>query len=46
MAGLGPGAAADVIVSGDKHFVKLELDPPRIVTARGFLDEYGAAADA
>jgi putative PIN family toxin of toxin-antitoxin system len=39
-------AAADVIVSGDKHFLKLELDQPRIVTARGFLDEYGAAADA
>jgi len=39
-------AAVDVIVSGDKHFLKLELDEPRIVTARGFLHEYGAAADA
>jgi uncharacterized protein len=39
-------AAADLIVSGDKHFLKLELDQPRIVTARGFLDEYGATADA
>ena len=38
--------AVDVIVSGDKHFLKLELDQPRIVTARGFLGEYGAAADA
>ena len=34
-------ATADVIVSGDKHFLKLELDRPQILTARGFLDTYG-----
>lgn len=33
-------AAVDVIVSGDKHFLSLDLDRPQILTARGFLDTY------
>lgn len=33
-------AAVDVIVTGDKHFLSLVLDHPRILTARGFLDAY------
>ena len=40
-AAIAAAAAADVIVSGDKHFLKLELDQPQILTARGFLDTYG-----
>lgn len=31
-------AAVDVIVSGDKHFLSLDLDRPQILTARSFLD--------
>ncbi len=31
-------AAVDVIISGDKHFLSLSLDQPRVLTARGFLD--------
>jgi|SRR5680860_95647 len=34
-------AAAEVIVSGDKHLLSLDLDRPQILTARGFLDTYG-----
>lgn len=34
-------AAVDVIVTGDKHFLSLELDQPLILTARGFLDAFG-----
>ena len=33
-------AAVDVIVSGDKHFLSLDLDRPQILTARSFLDTY------
>lgn len=33
-------AAVDVIVTGDKHFLSLGLDQPRILTARDFLDLY------
>lgn len=33
-------AAVDVIVTGDKHFLQLTLAPPRIVTAREFLNEF------
>ncbi|HZK35615.1 MAG TPA: PIN domain-containing protein [Aeromicrobium sp.] len=33
-------AAVDVIVSGDKHFLSLDLDRPQILTARGFLETY------
>jgi predicted nucleic acid-binding protein len=33
-------AGVDVLVSGDKHFLSLALDRPRILTARGFLDGY------
>lgn len=32
-------AGVDVIVTGDKHFLSLSIDQPRILTARGFLDE-------
>jgi uncharacterized protein len=34
-------SAVDVIVTGDKHFLSLGLETPRILTARGFLDTYG-----
>lgn len=34
-------SAVDVIVTGDKHFLSLNLDHPQILTARGFLDTYG-----
>ncbi len=37
-------AAVDVIVTGDKHFLSLGFDRPRVLTARQFLDAYGAAA--
>lgn len=33
-------AAVDVIVTGDKLFLSLGLDQPRILTARSFLDAY------
>jgi uncharacterized protein len=33
-------AAVDVIVTGDKQFLSLGLDQPRILTARNFLDAY------
>jgi predicted nucleic acid-binding protein len=33
-------AAVDVIVTGDKQFLSLGLQEPRILTARGFLDSY------
>jgi putative PIN family toxin of toxin-antitoxin system len=32
--------AVDVIVTGDKHFLSLGLERPRILTAREFLDAY------
>ena len=35
-------AAVDVIVTGDKNFLALELRQPRIITARGFIDEYAS----
>ncbi len=31
-------AAVDVLVSGDKHFLQLAIERPRIMTARAFLD--------
>lgn len=34
-------SAVDVIVTGDKHFLSLDLDHPRVLTVRGFLDAYG-----
>lgn len=34
-------ASVDVIVTGDKVFLALSLDRPRILTARSFLDVYG-----
>lgn len=34
-------ASVDVIVTGDKHFWSLDLQQPRILTARGFVDAYG-----
>lgn len=36
-------SAVDVIVTGDKHFLTLKLESPRILTARGFIEEYAAA---
>ena len=33
-------AAVDVVVTGDKHFLSLGLEQPRILTARGFVDDY------
>lgn len=30
----------DVIVTGDKHFLALEIGSPRIVTARAFIEAY------
>lgn len=34
-------AAVDVIVTGDKRFHALDIETPRVLTARGFLDEFG-----
>ncbi|WP_169801674.1 putative toxin-antitoxin system toxin component, PIN family [Millisia brevis] len=34
-------ANADVIVTGDKHFLSLDLSRPRILTPRAYLDAYG-----
>ena len=34
-------AAVDVIVTGDKRFHALDVETPRVLTARGFLDEFG-----
>lgn len=33
-------SAVDVILTGDKHFLTLDLDLPRILTARDFLTGY------
>ena len=38
-------AAVDVLVSGDKHFLQLAIERPRIMTARAFLDSFGEAPD-
>lgn len=34
-------ANVDVIVTGDKHFLSLDLARPRILTPRAYLDAYG-----
>lgn len=36
----GVGGSVDVIVTGDKAFLSVGLDRPRILTARDFLDWY------
>lgn len=36
--------AVDVLVTGDKHFLRLEIGNPAIRTARQFLDERSAGA--
>lgn len=33
-------AAVDVIVTGDKRFHALDVETPRILTARGFIENY------
>lgn len=33
--------AVDVIVTGDKRFHALDIETPRVLTARGFLTEFG-----
>ncbi len=38
-------AAVDVLVGGDKHFLQLAIERPRIMTARAFLDSFGEAPD-
>lgn len=37
-------SAVDVIVTGDKAFLSLTLEQPRIMTARAFLDAYSGNA--
>lgn len=38
-------SAVDVIVTGDKHFLALDIATPQILTARGFLDTYAETSD-
>jgi len=33
-------SAVDVIVTGDKHFLALDIETPRILTARAFVEAY------
>lgn len=33
-------SAVDVIVTGDKHFLTLDIEAPRILTARAFVEAY------
>lgn len=35
--------AVHVIVTGDKHFRTLDMEAPRILTARAFIEAYGEA---
>ena len=38
-------AAVDVLVSGDKHFLQLANERPRIMTAGAFLDSFDEAPE-
>jgi putative PIN family toxin of toxin-antitoxin system len=34
-------AEVDVIISGDNHFLQLDIENPRVMTAAKFLEDYG-----